>query len=205
MNVVNLTCACGEVSLLLSETNLRSGIRYMCHCDDCQAFAHFVGRADIILDSNGGTDAYQLPATRLSFKRGLDRLSCLQMTRHRLTRWHCAGCGTPVANTYGTSKLSFLSAPLCALPIGLRDQRFGASSGHVWTIFGQGNLANVKQVNIPAMLWRMAARMLTARLSGDHSNNPLFDRSTGKPIRPPCRLTSSERDELDRNILAKKT
>ena len=172
----------------------------MCHCDDCQAFAHFVGRADSVLDGNGGTDAYHLPASRLAVVRGLDRLACVQMTRRRLIRWYCVTCGTPVANTYDTSRLSFLSLSLSALPAEQRDRQFGPSSGHVWTKFGHGDLSKVKRASIPAMLWRMASRMVSARLSGDHRNNPFFDRATGQPIRTPRRLTPVERAALDRKI-----
>lgn len=199
---LSLTCTCGDISWSLVETVPRSGIRYICHCNDCQAFAHFVGRAADILDPQGGVDAYQLPASRLRFTSGLDKLACVHLTPRRLLRWYCPGCGTPVANTYDTSKLSFVSLPLCAATAQQRDRSLGPSSGHVWTKFGRGDLSHVELVSIPAMLWRMAFRIMSARLSGDYKNNPFFEPGTGEPIAAPRRLTQAERSELDRKVLA---
>jgi hypothetical protein len=127
------------------------------------------------------------------------------MTDGRLIRWYCSHCRTPIANTYDTSKLSFLSVPLCALPVERRDEALGPSSGHVWTKFGHGDLSCVKLVSIPAMLWRMASRIASARLSGDYLNNPFFSPTTCKPIYAPCRLTATERSELDRKVKAATT
>jgi hypothetical protein len=180
----------------------RLGIRYVCHCDDCQAFAHFTGRADRLLDANGGTDAYQLPASRVRIIKGLEALACVQMTSRPLLRWHCATCRTPVANTYGTSAVSFVSLPLAAASGGDRESILGPSSGHVWTKFGVGDLSQARQVNIPAMLWRMACRIFVARVSGDYRNNPFFDHKDGRPIVEPRRLSPSERHDLDRRAAA---
>jgi hypothetical protein len=200
--VVNLACECNAIAWSIGERIPRAGIRYVCHCDDCQAFAHFIGRPNRVLDANGGTDAYQLPASRLMFSRGLDNLSCVRMTNRRLIRWYCSHCNTPVANTYDTSKLSFLSVPLCALPAEQRDEALGPSSGHVWTKFGHGDLSRAKQVSIPAMLLRMASRIAAARMSGDYLNNPFFDPITCKPICMPRHLTFAERSELDLKVHA---
>jgi hypothetical protein len=102
-----------------------------------------------------------------------------------------------VANTYDASRLSFVSVPLWAAAPGSRDEALGPPSGHVWTRFGHGDLARVRRLNIPAMLWRMASRIAWARISGDYRNNPLFDPVSGKPIAAPRRLTPGERSALD--------
>lgn len=202
MRVLNLHCACGEIAWSIEEALPRLGIRYVCHCDDCQAFAHFTGRADRLLDANGGTDAYQLPASRVRIIKGLEALASVQMTSRPLLRWHCATCRTPVANTYGTSVLSFVSLPLAAASGGDREIILGPSSGHVWTKFGVGDLSQARQVNIPAMLWRMACRIFVARVSGDYRNNPFFDHKDGRPIVEPRRLSPGERHDLDRRAAA---
>jgi hypothetical protein len=197
---LNLACACGATSWVLDENFPRSGIRYICHCDDCQAFAHFLEQPDSILDSQGGTDVYQLAASRIHFSTGLDRLRCVQVTARPLLRWYCADCRTPIANTYHTAKLSFASMLLCAIPLALRDQALGPPSGHAWTKFGHGDLSHVKQTNIPAMIWRMASRIVYARLTGNYRRNPFFDPDTGKPLSGPRCITPAERAELDRKV-----
>jgi hypothetical protein len=200
MSVLTLFCTCGAIEWSLSETAPPSGIRYTCNCDDCQAFAYFTRNSDSVLDATGGTDAYQLPASQLKVARGLDQLACVQVTTRALLRWHCAVCMTPIANTYGSSKLSFLSVPLCTVPLQNRLEVFGPSSGHVWTKFGWGDLSSVKQVSIPAMLWRIVVRIIVARITGDYRNNPLFNRDDGRPIAVPRHLSRSERFALDEMV-----
>jgi hypothetical protein len=197
MPQLDLACDCGAVAWQLDEAVPARGIRYTCHCDDCQAFAWFTCQPDKILDAEGGTDVYQLPASRLRVTGGLDRLACVQVTGRPLLRWYCETCRTPVANSYHTARLSFVSIPLRGASLAARDAALGPSSGHVWTKFGIGDLSQVKQVSIPAILWRMVSRMVGACLSGDSRNNPLFDRETGRPIAQPRRLTPEERAMLD--------
>lgn len=195
---LNFHCACGAMAWSVEESSPRLGIRYICHCDDCQAFARFTGRAEYVLDANGGTDAYQLPASRVRIIKGQEALACVRMTTRPLLRWHCASCRVPVANTYGTSALSFVSLPLAAASAEDREAILGPSSGHVWTKFGVGDLSQAKQVNIAAMLWRMACRIIIARLSGDYRNNPFFGRNDGNPLVEPRRLSQAERHDLYR-------
>ena len=202
MGRANLECECGAVSWEIHESDPRLGIRYVCHCDDCQAYAQFLGAPDRLLDSHAGTDAYQLPASRFQIARGSDQLACVQVTSRPLLRWYCISCRTPVANTYHTSKLSFLSLPIPRTRSSEVDQVLGPSSGHVWTKFGRGDLSDVRQVNIPAMLWRMFSRIVSARWTGDYRSNPLFDPSTAAPIAPPKRLAAAQRSELDEKAKA---
>ena len=149
MGLLSLICECGAVTWRLAETAPRSGIRYVCHCDDCQAYAEFLACADRILDEHGGTDAYQLPASRFQIVTGKQQLACVQVTTRPLLRWYCSSCKTPVANTYHTSKLSFLSLPLPRARAEEIDEVLGLSSGHAWTKFARGNVSEALQVNIP--------------------------------------------------------
>lgn len=195
MGTLEFNCACGAVGWELRDVSPQAGIRYICHCDDCQAFARFLGRPEL-LDAHGGTDAWQMPASHLFIARGAAHLASIHLTPRRLLRWYCRDCRFPVANTYDSSRLSFLSLPLAGCDPARADALLGPSAGHVWTKFGTGDLAHVKQVNIPAMLYRMLSRILRARLTGDWRNNPLFDRETGTPLSPPQRLTPQERAGL---------
>ena len=197
---LNCTCRCGGVRWAVEETSPRNGIRYICHCDDCQVYAQYLGSAREKLDAHGGTDAYQLPASQIELQTGKNLLACVQVTRRPLLRWYCGQCRTAVANTYHTSKLSFVSLPLGPKQDAERDRVLGPPSGHAWTKFGWGDLSKVKQVNIPAMLWRIGSRIISARLSGDFRANPFFDRATAQPVATPLRLTQKQRAELDEQV-----
>jgi hypothetical protein len=122
----------------------------------------------------------------------------VQVTARPLLRWYCTHCRSPVASTYHTAKLSFISL---TVPRQVEvDAVLGPLAGHVWTKFGRGDLSHIRRVNIPAMLWRMASRIITARLTGDYRNNPFFDPTTSQPIAGPRRLTADERVDLDRKV-----
>jgi len=46
-----------------SDVSPSTGLRFVCYCKDCQAFARFLERADV-LDPAGGTDIFQMPPAR---------------------------------------------------------------------------------------------------------------------------------------------
>jgi Family of unknown function (DUF6151) len=67
------------------------------YCKDCQAFAHFLGRAGV-LDPAGGTDIFQMPPGRLKLTAGTDAMQCLRLSS-KVLRWYTECCHTPIANT----------------------------------------------------------------------------------------------------------
>jgi hypothetical protein len=57
---VPLRCSCGVVRGAARGVSGANGNRLICYCDDCQSFAHFLGPAQPILDSHGGTEIFQM-------------------------------------------------------------------------------------------------------------------------------------------------
>src|SRR5262245_45837150 len=55
-----LRCRCGHVHGVASEVAPFNGFRLVCYCKDCQAFARFLDRPEV-LDAAGGTDIFQMP------------------------------------------------------------------------------------------------------------------------------------------------
>jgi hypothetical protein len=56
-----LCCRCGHVRGVAHEVAPYSGFRFVCYCTNCQAFARFLERPDV-LDDAGGTDIVHMPA-----------------------------------------------------------------------------------------------------------------------------------------------
>lgn len=77
-----------------------TGFRVICYCGDCQAFARFLERPDV-LDSAGGTDILQMPPARVKLLAGREALRCLRLSEKGLFRWYTDCCRTPVGNTAG--------------------------------------------------------------------------------------------------------
>src|SRR5215475_11918108 len=94
-----LRCRCGRVRGVAKEVAPDTGFRFVCYCRDCQAFARFLERPDV-LDTAGGTDIFHMPTGRVKLTAGTDAVSCLQFSS-KVFRWHTDCCRTPIGNTAG--------------------------------------------------------------------------------------------------------
>jgi hypothetical protein len=94
---VPLRCRCGRVRGFARDVSPSAGLRFVCYCKDCQAFARFLDRPDV-LDAAGGTDIFQMPPARMELIAGADALRCVSVSDNVL-RWYADCCRTPIANT----------------------------------------------------------------------------------------------------------
>ena len=101
-----LQCRCG--TLKGSVESPKSGNRVICYCNDCQAFAYCLGRADDVLDERGGSDVIQILPKNITFTQGVEALACMRLTDKGLLRWYASCCNTPIGNTLATPKMSFI-------------------------------------------------------------------------------------------------
>src|SRR5215831_10649790 len=108
-----LRCRCGKVRGRVADPSPRTVNRVVCYCDDCQAFAHRLGRADL-LNTQGGSDIVQVAPAALTFVQGQDRIVGLRLTPKGLYRWHTSCCNTPVGNTLGPA-VPFVGIPVQSL------------------------------------------------------------------------------------------
>src|SRR5262249_2209217 len=91
-------CRCGEVRGRLASASPGTVNRVICYCDDSQALAHLLGRADL-LDVRGGSDIVQVAPASITFEQGQHRIAGLRLTPKGLFRWYARCCNTPVGNT----------------------------------------------------------------------------------------------------------
>jgi hypothetical protein len=78
-----------------SNVSPSGGFHFVCYCKDCQAFARFLDRSDV-LDSAGGTDIFHMPPGRVKLTAGTDTLQCLRLS-DQVLRWYTQCCRTPIA------------------------------------------------------------------------------------------------------------
>jgi hypothetical protein len=193
-----LQCRCGAVRGVLTVTPA-SGNHCVCYCKDCQAFAHFLGHADDMLDAQGGTDIFQTSQASVVLKTGIDRVACIRLTPKGLTRWYASCCNTPIGNTLGTAAVPFIGVttlfarePKNAVLGPIRARAFPESAKDGRHAVPAGGLP------MPYVMARALWLMLRWRLRGDHRRSPLFDSATGKPRAVPRVLTGAEREDLRR-------
>jgi hypothetical protein len=190
-------CECGAVAGAVSAEGIAQGRRYVCHCRDCQAFAHYTGHADTVLDRHAGTDILQMPAGAVSLARGRDSLAAVHLTDRPLLRWSCRTCRTPLANSLASPKWAFYSMILTspdARAIG------NASAKHVFPESGCNVPDDVEQASMMAMALPIMKWLASARWTGSWRQHPLFDPKTGAPLAKPVGLSKEERAALDQQV-----
>lgn len=175
-----LRCRCGTLRGHVQPGVL--GLRALCYCTDCQAYAHHLHKAGEVLDAQGGTEVLITLQHRLGFTQGQRMLASLSLTEQGLLRWYAACCDTPICNTAPDWRMAYVGvmrgavdhppeAPIDAFgPLRMRVQTGGAKAPVRGT-----PLATVAGVA------RIAAALAAARLSGAYKQSPLF-RPDGTPI-----------------------
>jgi hypothetical protein len=193
---VELRCRCGEVRALVTGASPQAVNRVVCYCDDCQAFAHRLGRADL-LDAHGGSDVVQIAPASLTFVQGQHRIVGLRLTPKGLFRWYANCCNTPVGNTL-TPKIPFVGIVAQAFDGGARgaDDVFGAPVGAILGNYAVGEApAGSTGLNLSLIL-RVVGTVLGWRLRRKVWPHPFFRQDTGKPIYPLTVLLQEEREAL---------
>ena len=98
MHSVEIACQCGQVQGEISDLSPKMDRHMICCCDDCQAFAKFLGQ-DGILDASGGTQIVQMTPSQIHFSQGESSIACIRLTPKGVYRWYASCCRTPIANT----------------------------------------------------------------------------------------------------------
>lgn len=187
-----IQCSCGAVSGQLAGNGTSN--RVVCYCSDCRAFAHFLGRAGEVLNSQGGTEIVQVAQPRLAFSQGKEHLAAVRLSEKGLIRWYAACCNTPIGNTLSTPMVPFIGLIHSSLDRSRMDDDFGKSVANVNTETATGEVkpkSNGLFVSILRFLWIV----LSTRISNQHRKSELFSES-GTPVVRPIVLTAEELRQL---------
>jgi hypothetical protein len=197
-----LRCRCGHLRGVASELSPRGGFRFVCYCKDCQAFARFLARPDM-LDPAGGTDILQMPAARVTLAAGTDALRCLRLSPGGVLRWYTECCRTPIANTAASPR--FPVAALIHSFIGrdpggrTRDEVLGPPLCGLY----RGSAIGPLPPDAPAppsmgVSLRRASKVLGWWMHGLARPSPFFDDRTKAPRAVPRVLTGFAEEECAR-------
>ena len=178
------------------EVSPKKGNRVVCYCRDCQAFARFLDRPDMI-DALGGSDIYQTAAARVSITDGVSHLRAMRLSPKGLIRWYTDCCKTPVANTVGGRvPFSGLVQPIMDHATRSRDVVLGPPT----YVHGKGAIggkpSHAHETASPRFMFRAARRLLRWLITGQASPSPFFDPKTRAPIVTPEVLTQDQRRAL---------
>lgn len=193
---VALRCACGKIRGTALDVSPNAGCRLICYCGDCQAFARFLGRPDV-LDEWGGTDLFQFAPAKLRLSSE-DTLSCVRLSDKGMYRWYCSECKTPIGNTL-TPSVPFVGLIHSFMDFGgdagARDAALGEPIGYARGEAAIGDLPDERR----AKPWRATARALRLIakwwLTKAGSPSAFFDANRAPSVIPRI-LTPDERRAL---------
>ncbi|WP_300210019.1 DUF6151 family protein [Bradyrhizobium sp.] len=189
-------CRCGEVRGIVTDASPRTANRVVCYCADCQAFAHRLGRADL-LDAHGGSDIVQVAPAALSFVQGQDRIVGLRLTPKGLYRWYASCCNTPVGNTL-TPAVPFVGVIATAFDQGAQraDGVFGRPAGAIQGKHAVGQAPPGSTGIKLSLLVSAVVKILGWRVRGKAWPHPFFTRDRDTPVYPVNVLSHEEREGL---------
>lgn len=194
-----LRCHCGDVRGIASAVSPSAGLRFICYCKDCQAFASFLKRPDV-LDPAGGTDIFQMPPGRLKLTAGKEAVRCLRLSNSGVYRWYTDCCRTPIGNTFGPR------VPMIGMIHCFMDHQAGGHCRDValglplCRIYEHSSVEPLLPSAPPPQSFgvfvRRTSKMLNWWMRGLARPNPFFDAGTNAPLSVPRVLTQSERAAL---------
>jgi hypothetical protein len=198
-----LRCQCGQLQgQVRVDARLNHGV---CSCRDCQAFAHFLGQADAVLDGQGGTEIVATLPQNVRFTQGASQLACMRLSPNGLLRWYARCCNTPIGNTPPGYKLHFVGLVHTCLKGGASangtdaiNASFGPVRMHVHTKFAKntpaGKPASMVASSVTSVLGFMR-HVLRARLDGSYTTTPFFS-AAGEVAVVPTVVSAAERQQL---------
>jgi hypothetical protein len=179
---------------MATDLSPRTVNRVVCYCDDCQAFAHQLGRADL-LNAKGGSDIVQMAPAALSFTQGQHRIVGLRLKPNGLYRWYASCCNTPVGNTL-TPAIPFVGLPASTFDAPRLDDAIGAPSGEIFGKYAIGERPPGSTRFNLSLLLRAIGKLLGWRLKGRVWPHPFFSRDRGGPTYPVTVLSADQREAL---------
>lgn len=193
---VELRCRCGGVRAVVTGVSPRTVNRVVCYCDDCQAFAHQLGRADL-LNANGGSDIVQIAPSALSFVQGQNRIAGVRLTPKGLYRWYASCCNTPVGNTLSPTVpfVGIVAQTLEGGTLGV-DEVAGPPVGAILGKYAVGEPPAGSTGLDLSLILRAIGKVLGWRLRGKTWPHPFFKRDTREPIYPVTVLSREQRETL---------
>jgi Family of unknown function (DUF6151) len=195
-----LRCQCGRVRGIAHEVSPAAGLRFVCYCNDCQAFARFLKRPDV-LDPAGGTDIFQMPPARLKLTAGAEAVRCLRLSDNGVLRWYADCCRTPIGNTAARPGFPVVGLVHSFLGLGpsgpSKDDVLGLPLCRIYACSAvQALPPDAPPPPSLGVLFRRSFKLLGWWIGGLAQPSPLFDSRSKAPLAAPRVLTGAERAAL---------
>ena len=193
---IAIRCRCGNVRGEVDPG--RAYTRGTCYCKDCQAYARFLERPDMV-DACGGTDIVPMAPAGVRVTAGVEHVACMSLSEKGILRWYASCCRTPLGNTPRNPSVAYVGmATVCFdAPVEAIDAALGPRDRVV--LNGASATCKVRTTPLAFLFGglNIARHILAAKLRGPQPS-PFFD-AQGRPLRAPDVLTAAQRDALGAN------
>lgn len=193
MSHVDFKCNCAKVKGTIDNIDTKVQQRMVCMCNDCQAWAHYLGRGDV-LDANGGTDILPVMPGNFKITQGFENMKCARLTDKGMYRWFADCCKTPIANAMSATWMPFHGVSVKAMELKGRnpDDVIGPVRGRMMGKHGKPPLpADTHKTASLGFIAGVLKFIAVAIATGKGKPSPFF--REGEPIKTPHVLTAAER------------
>ena len=197
MEPAEIQCDCGQFKAVIRRFPRESAGRLGCYCDDCQAYAAFLGRPDI-LDAAGCTEVVPVYPQNLVFTQGASLLQCTRLSPKGTFRWSTACCNSPIANTKdGMPWAGVFAQAYTRKDPGFLDKTTGPVQSRIMGKFAKTTPApgTPDTFNLRALA-AVIPFVLKGKLFGKAKGSPFFQSDGHTPIHTPYVLSQEERRRL---------
>ena len=184
---IPLRCRCGQVQGVIGTGD--TYVRATCYCQDCRAFARWLG-APGLLDPAGGADIVAMAPSQVRITAGQDQVACLSLSERGIHRWYAACCRTPLGNMGRSPAIHYVGmSTACMEGAGSMDAAFGPAGRCV--INAESATAPVEKTPVRFLVGgvRIAFGILRGKLRGLRQS-PFYDVAKG---RAQCQVVAPER------------
>lgn len=192
---MEIQCDCGKFRAELTQFPKNTPGRLICYCDDCQAFAHYLKRPDL-LDENGGSEIIPAYPADIKIIAGKELVKCVRLHSKGLYRFFTSCCFTPIANTdpirpwAGILRRMYVNKDPTKL-----DRELGAVKSSIMGKHAKGTPpeGTPQTFDFKGMV-TVLPFIIKGKIFGKAKPSPFFDK--GESIVEPKVLTSDERSNI---------
>lgn len=197
---MRLACTCGTVAGTVRNVTPKSSWRLSCMCDDCQVYAHFLGRSSAILDPHGGTELSYTTQGRIALTAGQDQLRAVRLYRTGILRVYADCCRTPIAHV-PSPHFAFVALVHTCMHTSeageSRDTALGPLVHRLQARYCRGKMPDGAHPGTPVGLRaRALLSVLRDTWRGEHRPSPFHEPTSATPTMPTRLLTPLELQAL---------